>query len=137
SRCRPRTACASGLRVRWSSSAARRVRCLEAAPSPSTRCWSRAVSEAKARVRRFLAFAARVVDRADPLGIQARRRLRETSGLSAEGVELALDHLEHGAGDADLEAFVRRAEPAESCAVVLSANVCTAALRAIAFAAAT
>ncbi|HVY49118.1 MAG TPA: acyl-CoA reductase, partial [Minicystis sp.] len=94
--------------------------------------------DARVRVERVLAAGARIADPADPLGREARARLRETSGLTPQGVALALDeHLERGASPAELDAFVARATPARRAVVVLSANVCTAALRAIAFGCAT
>jgi acyl-CoA reductase LuxC len=88
------------------------------------------------RVRRVLAAGRRIADPADPLGREARARLPATSGLSAEGVELALtEHLE--TDDTDLPKLVARAGRAPQCHVVLAANVCTAPLRAIACAVAT
>jgi hypothetical protein len=93
---------------------------------------------ALARVPRVVAAGARIADPGDPLGREARERLPEVSGLSPEGVELALrDHLERAIAPEELRALVSRAGEAPRCHVVLSANVCTAALRAIAFAAAT
>lgn len=90
--------------------------------------------EARAlRVRRAVALGRRITDRADPLGIEARRDLGVTSGLSPEGVELALaSHLEVEVTDADLDALLAAVEVAPRCHVLLAANVCTAALRAIA-----
>lgn len=93
---------------------------------------------ALARVPRVVAAGRRIADPGDPLGREARERLPATSGLSREGVELALrDHLEQSIEPAELSTLVARAGEAPRCHVVLSANVCTAALRAIAFAAAT
>ncbi len=46
--------------------------------------------DALARVRRVVAAGRRIADPADTLGREARARLPETSGLSPEGVELAL-----------------------------------------------
>ena len=96
--------------------------------------------EACARVRAVLEVGGRVADGGHALGREARRRLPGCSGLSEAGVALALTaHLETSAsaGQEDLERFVARATPAARCHVVLSANVCTGALRAIAFGAAT
>jgi hypothetical protein len=91
-----------------------------------------------ARVERVVAAARRVADPADPLGAEARRRLPTATGLSPEGVELALaEHLETAPAAEELEALVAGAGSAPSCDVVLSANVCVAALRAIAVAVAT
>ncbi|WP_437283746.1 acyl-CoA reductase [Sorangium sp. So ce375] len=90
------------------------------------------------RVERAVAAAARIADARDPLGEEARRRLPSTSGLSPEGVELALGrHLEITPSDGELGALVAASGRARSCHVVLAANVCTAPLRAIAVAAAT
>lgn len=89
------------------------------------------------RVRRVLAAAARVADPLDPLGREARRRLPAISGLSPEGVELALaTGIESAATDAELGSLLRWAGEAPRAWVVASANVCTAAVRATALAAA-
>jgi hypothetical protein len=91
------------------------------------------VTLAELRLARVVALARRLADPADPLGREARERLAPTSGLSAEGLELALTaHLETSPSPADLDALVRAASPAPRCHLVLSANVCTAALRAVA-----
>ena len=91
-------------------------------------------TEARAlRVRRAVALGRRIADSADPLGIEARRDLGVTSGLSPEGVELALaEHLEVEMSDTDLGSLLAAVEAAPRCHVLLAANVCTAALRAIA-----
>jgi hypothetical protein len=61
----------------------------------------------------------------------------DATGLSAQGVELALaEHLETEAPDG-LRALVAACGKAPRCIVVLASNVCTAAARAIAVAAAT
>ena len=61
--------------------------------------------------------------------------IAESTGLSPEGVALALDrHVELEASDADLEKLVASAGDAPLVAVVLSANVFVGALRAIALA---
>ncbi len=91
-----------------------------------------------ARVRRVLAVARRIRDASDPLGVEARAGLAATSGLSREGVELALDEcLEAEATDAELARLVARCGDAPRTWVVASANVCTVAARAIALAVAT
>ncbi|WP_437821979.1 acyl-CoA reductase [Sorangium sp. So ce1078] len=96
------------------------------------------VAARRRRVLRVVAAAARIADARDPLGEEARRRLPLTSGLSPEGVELALDrHLEVAPSSGELDALVASSGRAGRCHVVLSANVCTAPLRAIAVAAAT
>jgi hypothetical protein len=56
------------------------------------------------------------------------------TGLSPEGVELGFASLEQDAGDEELRALVERAGETEEVHVILSANVFTAALRAIAVA---
>jgi hypothetical protein len=90
------------------------------------------------RVGRVVALGARITDRLDPLGIEARERLAGTSGLSPEGLELALTrHLEARASLAEQAALVAGAGRASRCHVVLAANVCTASLRALALAVAT
>ncbi len=92
--------------------------------------------EARARrVERVVALGARIADGDDPLGKEARRDLEGTSGLSAEGVELALaEHLEVAIGSDDLVSLLAAVDVAPRCQVILAANVCTAALRAIALA---
>ncbi|APR83798.1 putative acyl-CoA reductase [Minicystis rosea] len=92
----------------------------------------------RARIARTVAIARRVADRDDPLGKEARAELAVFSGLSAEGVELALtEHLEIDPSAGDLDALLASVATAPRCHVVLAANVCTAALRAIACATAT
>jgi hypothetical protein len=87
------------------------------------------------RVERAVALARRIADPADPLGNEARRELAVTSGLSREGVELALtQHLEVAITDADLASLLDAVDLAPRCHVILAANVCTAALRALALA---
>ncbi|MEP7126828.1 MAG: acyl-CoA reductase [Byssovorax sp.] len=91
--------------------------------------------EARARVERVVALGARIADGADPLGIEARRELATTSGLSREGIELALiEHLETAIGDGEMVSLLAAVEAAPRCQVILAANVCTAALRALALA---
>ncbi len=93
-------------------------------------------NEARAqRVKGAVALAARIADPADRLGVEARRELAVTSGLSREGVELALaQHLEVAIDDAELASLLAAVDLAPRCHVILAANVCTAALRAIALA---
>jgi hypothetical protein len=91
-----------------------------------------------ARVTRVIEAGRRLASPADALGILARRRLVETSRLSPEGVALALgEHLETDPDPRDLAALIAGCGSAPRCHVVLSANVCTGALRAIALATAT
>lgn len=87
--------------------------------------------ERAARVESVLRAASRIADVNDPLGMEARRRLPGTSGLSPEGVALALaHHLETGASADGLDTLIDACPPAPRCHVVLAANVCTAAVRA-------
>jgi hypothetical protein len=67
--------------------------------------------------------------------VEARARLAEVSGLSREGVELALtDHLETKPSREEIDTLLECAGGggAARCHVVIAANVCTSALRAIA-----
>lgn len=89
------------------------------------------------RVRAVTAVGKRVADPTDPLGREARAALLGSSGLSAEGIELALTvHLETDPAPEHLQELLAAAGAAPRCHIVLSANVCTAALRALAVAAA-
>lgn len=92
--------------------------------------------DAEARVRAVLDIAARVSDRDDPLGREAREGLERLGELSKEGVELALSRHVERADEADLPALLASvAHPsgaARRCWVVASANVCVAPVRAIA-----
>ncbi|MEO7331461.1 MAG: acyl-CoA reductase [Minicystis sp.] len=84
------------------------------------------------RVARVLALGRRIADPTDALGEEARRALLVTSGLSREGLELALTkHLETSVDPADLASLLVWAGEAPRCWIVLSANVCTAPLRAL------
>lgn len=86
------------------------------------------------RARAVLSIAARLSDRSDPLGVEARAAVRAVGALSPEGVELALgSHIER-AEDADLDAVVASVAAAARAWVVLSANVCVAPIRAVALA---
>ncbi|MEZ4439106.1 MAG: acyl-CoA reductase [Polyangiaceae bacterium] len=91
-----------------------------------------------ARVSAVLRAAARIADPHDPLGIEARRRLPATSDLSPPNVDLALRrHLEIDLEAAPaLVAWAEKNEPCPRTHLLLAANVCTGALRAIACAAA-
>lgn len=90
----------------------------------------------EARVRSVLAAARRLVDPGDPLGREARARLPGSTGLSPEGVELALaEHVETDVSEADLArlvASVASVAQAPVAHVILSANVFAAAVRALA-----
>ncbi len=86
-------------------------------------------------MERAVALGARLADRDDPLGKEARRDLVLTSGLSREGVELALtEHLESAISSDDMASLLAAVKTAPRCHVILAANVGTAALRAIALA---
>lgn len=90
------------------------------------------------RVLDLFVVARKLADPTTELGRRVRERLVLESGLSREGVELALaHHLETGASESELASFIRSAKQAPRASVVLSANVCTSALRAIAFGLAT
>jgi hypothetical protein len=92
----------------------------------------------RGRVERVIAAGRRIQDPKDPLGEEARARLSGTTGLSREGIDLALcRHLETQPTDAEIDALLARTGRAARCHVVLSANVCTAPLRAFALAVAT
>jgi hypothetical protein len=95
----------------------------------------------RALLERLLVVARRVADPTDPLGASARARLLKATGLSPEGVELALtQHLETRPTEAEITSLLASASASASsprCHVVIAANVCTGALRAIAVALAT
>ncbi len=90
---------------------------------------------ARARVESLLAAARKLADPTTELGRRARRELPEQTGLSPENVELCLTrHLEFQADPPSLEALCAVAPPCRKSHVLLSANVFTAPLRAIAIA---
>jgi hypothetical protein len=87
----------------------------------------------RARVLRVVAAGRAIALRPD-----ARAAMLGPSGLSPEGLALALDeHLETDPAPGDLDALLSAAGAAPRCHVVLAANVCTAALRALCVAVAT
>jgi hypothetical protein len=89
--------------------------------------------EARARVETLVRAARRIADPADELGVLARATLPAATGLSPEGVALALEHhLETDPSDAELDSLLSSVRPARSAHVVLSAGVFVAAHRAIA-----
>ena len=91
--------------------------------------------EREGRVWGEVFAARRVADGGDALGIEARAVLPRATGLSDEGVELALtEHLETAPSDAEIAALVASVEPAPAAHVVLSAAVFVAAHRALALA---
>lgn len=87
------------------------------------------------RLERVMAVreaALRIASPDDPVGQRARHDLTASTGLSAEGIELVLGEcLELGSGRAALSQLLRRAPPARRAHVLLSANVFSAAYRAI------
>lgn len=93
------------------------------------------MTAAERRVRELVGAARRLADPSDPLGRRARTELVRTSALSAEGVEYALTHcLETAPSDAEVASLCASVPPAPRAQVILSANVFTAAHRAIALA---
>ena len=93
----------------------------------------KAADAARERVERLLAAARELVDPHHPLGRRARRELPALTGLSAAGVERALERcLEHSPPAAELDRLLTSVQPSPVSHVLLSANVFTAALRAVA-----
>jgi hypothetical protein len=87
------------------------------------------------RVRRLIEAARKIADPGDALGQQARRLLPPVTGLSPEGVELALlRSLESDATPDEIRTLCSAAPAVPRAHVLLSANVFVAALRAIAIA---
>jgi len=87
------------------------------------------------RVGRLVAAARRLADPADALGRKARARLPESTGLSLQGVELALSQcLELQPTEVELRTLCQSVPRAPRAHVLLSANVFVAAHRAIALA---
>jgi hypothetical protein len=88
---------------------------------------------ARDRVLALSRGARRIADPEDPLGERARELLVASSGLSREGVELALAHcLETEPSEPEIAALCESVVPAPRVHVLLSANVFVAAHRAIA-----
>jgi len=87
------------------------------------------------RLERLLALreaARRIASPDDPAGQRARSELAMSTGLSREGIELVLGEcLEVGPGRTAFAQLLRRAPPARRAHVLLSANVFSAAYRAI------
>ena len=87
------------------------------------------------RVMRLVEAAQRIADPGDPLGRRARKILPASTGLSPEGVELALLHsLEVHPSAEEISRLCGQTAPARRCHVLLSSNVFVAAHRAIALA---
>ena len=94
-----------------------------------------AVCEAERRVRALVDGAALLADATSELGRRTRRELVASTGLSPEGVELALDEcLETRVTNAEIANFCRGVEPVAAAHVLLSANVFVAVHRAVALA---
>lgn len=90
----------------------------------------RPVAEIGARIQALLEAAQEVAR-----GAEAVPALVGSTGLSVEGVRLALAHsLERDVSPTELETLVARVRPAEAVSVVLAANVFTASVRALALA---
>lgn len=88
---------------------------------------------ARARIEPLVRAARRIADPDDELGVLARATLPGATGLSPEGVVLALEHhLETSPSAAELDALIESVRPARRAHVVLSASVFVAAHRAIA-----
>ncbi len=87
------------------------------------------------RVRAVVQAARRLADPRDPLGVEARHALPAATGLSEGSIELSLSrHLETAIAPSDLEKLIARAGAAPRVHVVLSANVFTGVVRAVALA---
>lgn len=96
------------------------------------------IDSARARVWCVVRAARRVQDASDELGKDARARLPHVTGLTDESIELALrDHFETHPTDEEIDALVSSTTHAVACHIVLSANVFTAPLRALALGVAT
>ncbi len=92
-------------------------------------------SSARERIRRLVDAARRIADPTDPLGVEARRVLPASTGLSAQGVALALEAaLESNPSEAEVSSLIASVEQAPRAHVLLSANVFVGAHRALALA---
>ena len=93
------------------------------------------LSRTLGRLQALFEAARRIADPEDELGQRARALLPSVTGLSIQGVELALNHsLEHRATRSDLRTLANNATKVSRAHVLLSSNVFVAALRAIAIA---
>lgn len=87
----------------------------------------------RARLEALLESARSLADASTERGQQARKRLIDSSGLSAPGVDFALARcLETTPNEREIEALIRSTPSAQVAHVLLSANVFVAAHRAIA-----
>lgn len=92
-------------------------------------------AERRARIQRLLEAARRIADPQDPLGREARLVLPAATRLSPAGIELAFERcLELSPSDAELARLEASVFESARAHVLLSANVFTAAHRAIALA---
>ncbi len=93
------------------------------------------MSDATERVKALVRAARAIADDGSDLGKRSRTLLLESTGLSREGIELALEQcLETAPSDAEIAALVASVRPAPRVHVILPANVFIAAHRAIALA---
>jgi len=93
------------------------------------------MSSAQERLSQLIGAARRIADPGDALGQKARAVLPDATGLSPQGVELALERcLETSPSAAELDALCAAVSPAPAAHVLLSANVFVAAHRAVALA---
>ena len=91
------------------------------------------LSARRARLEPLLESARTLKDASSERGRSARARLAQSSGLSPEGVDFALDRcLESDPSERELELLIRATPTAQVAHVLLSANVFVAAHRAIA-----
>jgi hypothetical protein len=87
----------------------------------------------RARLEPLLESARTLADSSSERGRRARERLVASSGLSAQGVDLAISRcLESAPAEAEIAALIRSTPTAQVAHVLLSANVFVAAHRAIA-----
>ncbi len=87
------------------------------------------------RVWRLVEAARRIADTTDELGVRARRRLLEVTGLSPAAIDLGISNsLEVDPSPEEVQRLCARASKAPKTWVVLSANVFVGAHRAIAYA---
>lgn len=87
------------------------------------------------RVLSVLAAAKRLADASDPLGRMARERLPSVTGLSREGVDLALSkHLEVSMSEGELSSLLEASPQGPRVQLILSAHVFVGANRALAIA---
>ncbi len=87
------------------------------------------------RVRALIAAAREVAEKDSSVGKRVRARWLQTTGLSPEGIELALDNsLEISPSEAEIEQLIASVPTSKRALVLLSANVFVGAHRALALA---